>query len=279
MAGRHVERQETGDAFSQSLAVVPRRNEDSAVSARIIHEQMAGRTSPETYGFGSAKKAAEVANALVRIRPGEQFTQYITSVTKAGGLRVLNAGAVANQASGRLESEGAATVNPGNRHEAGGIANRLNAMGYVAEVTKEGFVRAVNPDKMAKLAATGMGSQESKAVEVGSGAQAAKVAESVNRAFAGRLHATVRGGDIEITNIGTKASAIVRSVQEQREIKVTTSSASESESLAKAINSRFRNFHAYVTDDGALGVERIGERMSLPPLQGAELHERKGPSI
>jgi hypothetical protein len=224
-----------------------------------IERGTANSPKPAIVPIGNVKEATKVAVELVTTHP----EQYITSVTKAGDVQVLNTNAVIEDIKTRMHGRGhATTVVIGNTQGALGIARRLKEAGFTASVSKAGYVSVLDPNAFADHVTGTMGKSTLRATnsETSSRQEAEAVAKAINERSNGDRFASVDGSKVDVINVAAMATYMYRcrnlgtgTIQDAIYTK------QEAAAVTEYFNTQYSGqFVASVKPDGSFEVNRSG---------------------
>lgn len=235
------------------------RTVDIVKTIPAIERGVANNPKPAVAPIGNVKEATKVAIELTTSHP----EQYITSVTKAGDLQVLNTNAVIGDIKTRLHDRGhATTVSIGNMQGALGIATRLKEAGFAASVTNGGYVSALDPNGFAGNIIKTMGRYTTRTTnnELSTGQEAEAVAKAINERSNGDMFASTNGSKVDVINVAQIATQIYRSrTSGSGTIKDAIYTKQEAAAVTKYFNDNYAGqYAASVKPDGSFEVNRTG---------------------
>ncbi len=255
------ERQEEQAALQVSWKPGFPRGVDLAKTIPAIEGRTEKYAKPLIVKTGDAKQAEKVAIELTSRHPDK----YLTSVTKAGDVQVLNTEAVIDEIKQRMHDRGhATTVALGSAQGAFGIARRLKEAGIAATVMKGNFVHAVDADAFADRITATMGKLASRAsnAEAASREEARAVAKAINERSNGAKFASVDGTKIDVVNVETAATYMYRCrTSGYGTLRDTVYTRQEADAVASYFNSQYGNYAASVKSDGSFELSaRTGQK-------------------
>ncbi len=199
-AQRTEEMEGSAKPVTLTLQAIPRKVGELSGTIEGIGKFMNGKLTPVTVKIGNAAIAEDISKSLTATRP----EQYITSVTKKGDLRILNASAVVDDLRERVARDGHATRAVGSIYETGAIAERLKPYGIMASLTQDGTVRALDIKMIARQAVRSIDQETlTNNVEIGTRQEAEAVAKFLNEQYKGKFSASANdNGSIDVTKLG-----------------------------------------------------------------------------
>ena len=222
-----------------------------------IQNSVSGNAKPVIVKIGDAKEAKRVGDTLNAGRPG----QYITAVMKGGDLRVLNANAIVSDMTDRIRNAHYATRLIDNYQGAVGVAARLKESGFMASVDKDGTVRALDVNGLAKSVSEAANRHATRTIsdDTSTRQEAEAVAKAVNKQSDGRLFASAEGSKVNVLNVELVATQIYRSRNfGGGTIKDEINTKQEAQAVTKFFNQQYAGqFSASVKEDGSFEVKSL----------------------
>ncbi len=223
-----------------------------------IQKSVSGNPKPLTVKIGDFKEAKRVGDILNGRSPG----QYITAVMKTGDLRVTNAGAIVSEMEDHIRNFHHDTRSIDTYQGAVGVSERLEKSGFMVSLSKEGIVRALDVNGLAKSITGTMGRYATRTTndETNSKQEAQAVAKAVNTQSNGKLFASADGTKVSVLNVESIATQIYRSRNlGTGTINDAVYTKQEAAAVTKYFNDQYiGQYTASVKENGAFEVNRVG---------------------